>query len=100
MIDIHAQRILIIDFGSHYTQIIGRRIRDIGVYCEIHPFTMEKEKIKAFNPSGIILSGGPESVIETETVHAPDIVFQLACPVRKRYLLWIANHGCAVRWTS
>ncbi len=81
MTDIHAQRILILDFGSQYTQIIGRRIRDIGVYCEIHPFHMENEKIKAFNPSGIILSGGPESVIETDTVRAPDMVFQLGCPV-------------------
>ena len=81
MTDIHAQRILILDFGSQYTQLIGRRIRDIGVYCEIHPFHMTEERIKAFNPSGIILSGGPESVIETETVRAPEIVFQLGCPV-------------------
>lgn len=81
MTDIHAQRILILDFGSQYTQLIGRRIRDIGVYCEIHPFYMADERIKAFNPSGIILSGGPESVIETETVRAPEIVFQLGCPV-------------------
>ncbi len=81
MKDIHAERILILDFGSQYTQIIGRRIRDIGVYCEIHPCHMESEKIKAFKPSGIILSGGPESVIETGTVRAPEIVFQLGCPV-------------------
>ncbi len=81
MKDIHAQRILILDFGSQYTQIIGRRIRDIGVFCEIHPWHMESEKIKAFKPSGIILSGGPESVIESENVRAPEIVFQLGCPL-------------------
>ncbi len=81
MKDIHAQRILILDFGSQYTQIIGRRIRDFGVYCEIHPFHFEEEKIKDFHPSGIILSGGPESVIETQTARAPNIVFQLGCPV-------------------
>ncbi len=81
MTDIHAQRILILDFGSQYTQLIGRRIRDIGVYCEIHPYNMADEKIKAFHPNGIILSGGPESVIETDKVRAPDMVFQLGCPV-------------------
>ncbi|MCD6039497.1 MAG: guaA 1 [Gammaproteobacteria bacterium] len=81
MTDIHAQRILILDFGSQYTQLIGRRIRDIGVYCEIHPFYMPDEKIKAFHPNGIILSGGPDSVIESDAVRAPEIVFQLNCPV-------------------
>lgn len=81
MKDIHAARILILDFGSQYTQIIGRRIRDIGVFSEIHSCNMSSEKIKAFRPSGIILSGGPESVIETGTVRAPEIVFQLGCPI-------------------
>lgn len=80
MKDIHAQRILILDFGSQYTQIVGRRLRDIGVYCEIHPFHLEEEKIKTFHPNGIILSGGPESVIESDT-RAPKIVFELGCPV-------------------
>lgn len=81
MKDIHAARILILDFGSQYTQIIGRRIRDFGVYSEIHPCNMSEEQIKEFKPQGIILSGGPESVIETGTVRAPEIVFKLGCPV-------------------
>ena len=57
--NIHAQKILILDFGSQYTQLIGRRVRDIGVYCEIHSAAMSNEDIISFNPSGIILSGGP-----------------------------------------
>ena len=61
--DIHAHRILILDFGSQYTQLIARRVREIGVYCEIHPFDMEDAAIRAFAPRGIILAGGPESVL-------------------------------------
>ncbi len=57
MIDIHAKRILIIDFGSQYTQLIARRVRELGVYSEIHSDTMTADEIKAFAPSGIILSG-------------------------------------------
>ncbi len=78
---IHAQRILILDFGSQYTQLIARRVRDLGVYCEIfHCYVSEKD-IRDFNPTGIILSGGPESVTEETTARAPDVVFQLNCPV-------------------
>lgn len=79
--NIHAQRILIIDFGSQYTQIIARRIREIGVYCEIHPFTMSSEDMVAFAPSGLILSGGPESVNGHYTPRAPEVTFSLGCPV-------------------
>jgi len=79
--DIHAQRILILDFGSQYTQIIARRIREIGVYCEIHPFSMTNEAIFAFAPAGIILSGGPESVTGSFTPRAQEGVFTLGCPV-------------------
>ncbi|MFP4162171.1 MAG: glutamine amidotransferase-related protein, partial [Ectothiorhodospira sp.] len=60
--DIHAHRILIIDFGSQYTQLIARRVRDCGVYSEIHPWDMDAAAIRDFRPSGVILSGGPESV--------------------------------------
>ena len=81
MTDIHLQRILILDFGSQYTQLIARRVREIGVYCEIHPFNMSEEAIRQFAPRGIILSGGPESVTETTTPRAPEIVFKLNCPV-------------------
>jgi GMP synthase (glutamine-hydrolysing) len=79
--DIHSHRILILDFGSQYTQLIARRVREIGVYCEIHPFNMSEKSIQDFAPHGIILSGSPESVMEDTTVRAPEIVFKLNCPV-------------------
>ncbi|KTC38148.1 hypothetical protein AO269_00605, partial [Pseudomonas putida] len=60
-LDIHAHRILILDFGSQYTQLIARRVREIGVYCELHPFDMDDEAIRQFAPRGVILAGGPES---------------------------------------
>ncbi len=78
---IHTDKILILDFGSQYTQLIARRIREIGVYCEIHSFRLSPEAIKDFAPKGIILSGGPETVTSSETPRAPDIVFELGCPV-------------------
>src|SRR6186713_1395367 len=62
--DIHSSRILILDFGSQYTQLIARRVREQGVYCEIHPFDLSTEAIVAKNPRGVILSGGPSSVSE------------------------------------
>lgn len=80
-VDIHAERVLILDFGSQYTQLIARRVREIGVYCEIFPCTISSEEIKNFAPRGIILSGGPESVTETTTPRAPQIVFEMDCPV-------------------
>lgn len=58
-LDIHAHRILILDFGSQYTQLIARRVREIGVYCELHPFDMDDEAIREFNPRGIILMRRP-----------------------------------------
>jgi len=78
---IHKHRILIIDFGSQYTQLIARRVREIGVYCEIFPYDINPEEIKKFHPNGIILSGGPETVIGESTPSAPQIVFDLACPL-------------------
>ncbi|MDH5258347.1 MAG: glutamine-hydrolyzing GMP synthase [Gammaproteobacteria bacterium] len=79
--NIHAHRILILDFGSQYTQLIARRSREIGVYCEIHPWDMTAEEIRAFKPKGIILSGGPESVIGDEAPVADPCVFELNVPV-------------------
>lgn len=79
--DIHAQRILILDFGSQYTQLIARRVREIGVYSEIRAFNMSEEEIREFAPKGIILAGGPESVTEGESPRAPEIVFKLGVPV-------------------
>ncbi len=80
-VDIHAHRLLILDFGSQYSQLIARRVRELGVYCELRPFDMTDEEIRAFNPKGIILSGGPESVTEMDTPRAPDVVFTLGVPV-------------------
>ena len=81
MTDIHAQRILILDFGSQYTQLIARRVREIGVYCEIRAFDMTAEELSEFAPKGIILSGGPESVTAAETPRAPQAVFDAGIPV-------------------
>ena len=79
--NIHAHRILIIDFGSQYTQLIARRSREIGVYCEIHPWDISEEDIRAFAPKGIILSGGPESVIGDEAPLIDHCVFEMNVPV-------------------
>ncbi|MDO8268388.1 MAG: glutamine-hydrolyzing GMP synthase [Moraxellaceae bacterium] len=79
--DIHAHRILILDFGSQYTQLIARRVRELGVYCELRAFDMTDAEIRAFNPKGIILSGGPESVTEAGSPRAPECVFTLGVPV-------------------
>ncbi|NOQ77058.1 MAG: glutamine-hydrolyzing GMP synthase [Methylococcaceae bacterium] len=79
--DIHSHKILILDFGSQYTQLIARRIREIGVYCEIYSCECSAEEVKQFAPKGIILSGGPESVTSGNTPRAPQIVFELGIPV-------------------
>ena len=75
------EKILILDFGSQYTQLIARRVREAEVYSELHPWDMTSEDIRAFAPSGIILSGGPNSVYGDETPKAPEIVFELGVPV-------------------
>jgi GMP synthase (glutamine-hydrolysing) len=79
--DIHAQRILILDFGAQYTQLIARRVRELGVYCEIHPWDMSDAAVRAFAPRGIILSGGPESVTDANPPRAAAAVFTLGVPV-------------------
>ncbi len=91
--DIHQEKILILDFGSQYTQLIARRLRETGVYCEIRPFDLKEGIARKFSPMGIILSGGPESVTEpkaesvtelkseSETLAAPAYVFELGVPV-------------------
>jgi len=81
MQDIHAHKILILDFGSQYTQLIARRIRELGVYCEIHAYDMKEADLLAMAPKGIILAGGPESVTETASPRAPEAVFTLGIPV-------------------
>lgn len=75
------QKILILDFGSQYTQLIARRVRETHVYCELHPYDVTPEFIQDFSPDGIILSGGPASVTEQETPRAPQVVFELGVPV-------------------
>jgi GMP synthase (glutamine-hydrolysing) len=79
--DIHAHRILILDFGAQYTQLIARRVREAGVYCEIHPWDMSDDAVRSFAPRGVILSGGPESVTGATAPAAPAAVFELGVPV-------------------
>ncbi len=81
MADIHRDRILILDFGSQYTQLIARRIRELGVYSEIHPWDISDADLRAFAPRGVVLSGGPESVLEKNSPRAPNAVFELQVPV-------------------
>ena len=76
-----TDRVLILDFGSQVTQLIARRLRENGVYCEIHPYRMAEDAIRAFAPKAIILSGGPASVIGSDPPKAPEIVFKLGVPV-------------------
>lgn len=78
---LHEERILILDFGSQYTQLIARRIRESHVYCEIHPFNMSMEAIEAFRPKGIILSGGPSSVYDEGSPLSDPRLFDLGVPV-------------------
>ncbi|MBX3278791.1 MAG: glutamine-hydrolyzing GMP synthase [Acidobacteria bacterium] len=75
------ETIVILDFGSQYTQLIARRIRELGVYCEIHPFTISAEWVKSISPRGIILSGGPSSVYESGAPHCSPEVLDLGAPV-------------------
>jgi GMP synthase (glutamine-hydrolysing) len=81
MTDIHSDKILILDFGAQYTQLIARRIREIGVYCEIWAWDHDPADIAKFNPKGIILSGGPESTTENGSPRAPQLVYDSGLPI-------------------
>ena len=81
MKNIHKSKILILDFGSQYTQLIARRVREIGVYCELHPYDRGQDFIKEFGATGIILSGGPESVNASPNVRVDNIIFDLDIPI-------------------
>ncbi len=81
MSDIHSQKILILDFGSQYTQLIARRVREAHVYCELHPYDMDMDAIRSFAPSGIILSGGPKSVYDIGAPSVAEDLFELGLPV-------------------
>ena len=79
--DIHSDKLLILDFGAQYTQLIARRIREIGVYCEIWAWDHDPAEIAAFGAKGIILSGGPESTTEPGCPAAPAQVFEAGVPI-------------------
>lgn len=86
--NIHKHRILILDFGSQYTQLIARRIREIGVYCELWAWDVSEEQIREFNPNGIILSGGPESTTAEDSPARQSTFFVLVC------LYWVSVMAC------
>ncbi|MBT5227683.1 MAG: glutamine-hydrolyzing GMP synthase, partial [Proteobacteria bacterium] len=79
--DPYSERILILDFGSQYSQLIARRVREAGVYSELLPWDVPGKTVTEFGASGIILSGGPESVHGANAPKAPDEVFSLGIPV-------------------
>jgi GMP synthase (glutamine-hydrolysing) len=79
--EMQHDKILILDFGAQYAQLIARRVREAGVYCELHPFDVSEQFIRDFNARGVILSGGPSSVTDDETPRAPQAVFELGVPV-------------------
>ena len=80
-VDLFSEKILILDFGSQYTQLIARRVREAKVYCEIHPFNMGLDAVKAFSPKGIILSGGPASIYDENAPMAHEGVLELGIPM-------------------
>ena len=79
--DIYEEKILILDFGSQYTQLIARRVREAQVYCEIHPFNLSLHDIKAFSPKGIIFSGGPSSIYDQDAPMTDKAVLDLEVPI-------------------
>lgn len=81
MTDIHARKILVLDFGSQYTQLIARRVREAGVYCEIHDYDIGEADARAFDPRGIIFSGGPESAGAEAAPSPPDYLYELGAPI-------------------
>ncbi len=92
--NIHKHRILILDFGSQYTQLVARRVRELGVYCELWAWDVTEAQIREFNPSGIILSGGPESTTEENSPRAAVCVRSRRAGIWR--LLRYADHGDAV----
>jgi GMP synthase (glutamine-hydrolysing) len=80
-VDIHSDRILILDFGSQYAQLIARRVREAGVYCELYAWDVSEDDIRAFKPKAIILSGGPESTMGSDAPRAAECVFTMGVPV-------------------
>src|SRR5271157_4050068 len=81
MPDPHKEKILILDFGSQYTQLIARKVRELKVYCEILPYNADIEKLRSLNPLGIILSGGPRSVTEADAPACAPAIFGIGVPI-------------------
>lgn len=81
MTDLKKRPLLIIDFGSQYTQLIARRVREMGVYCELHPYTINQEQFTQLHPCGVILSGGPSTVTHHTNPRAPEWIFNLGLPI-------------------
>ncbi|MEZ0152341.1 MAG: glutamine-hydrolyzing GMP synthase, partial [Candidatus Reddybacter sp.] len=79
--NLHTAKLLILDFGSQYTQLIARQVREAGVYCEVRAYDMSADELREFNPVGIILSGGPESVTAGEAPQTDELVFEFGVPV-------------------
>ena len=79
--EIHGERILVLDFGAQYVQLIARRVREAGVYCEIRAWDLDEEDVRAVAPMGVILSGGPESVTAAGSPRAPDFIWNAGVPV-------------------
>jgi GMP synthase (glutamine-hydrolysing) len=80
-VDIHSEKILILDFGGQYTQLIARRLREMGVYCEIYPCSASAEAVRSFRPRGIVLSGGPASVLEAGSPRPDRSIYEMGLPV-------------------
>jgi GMP synthase (glutamine-hydrolysing) len=79
--NIHSQKILILDFGSQYTQLIARRVRELGVYCEIWDYTVDKVLFDEFAPKGIIFSGSPESANTPDSPRPPEFLYESGLPI-------------------
>ena len=75
------EMIIVLDFGGQYNQLIARRVRECNVYCEVKPYTMSLEEIKALNPKGIIFTGGPNSVYDETSPHYQKEIFELGVPI-------------------
>ena len=93
------QRVLILDFGSQYTQLIARRVRQLHIYCEIHPYTMSAKAVSDFAPAAIILSGGPSSVYDDGAPSIDPSIFTTDCPILGIcYGLQLMMHQLGVAW--
>ena len=77
----NKETVIVLDFGGQYNQLIARRVREYNVYCEILPYTVDIEKIKAISPKGIIFTGGPNSVYDETSPHYTPEIFELGIPI-------------------